>query len=1188
MQAALGETPGCRDQAHNTQETCNADNACVWQVRGPSASCQDKECPSPPPLARQAPLYLDFLPAFISVIYEAVGEDGNILDDDILQIIANYESELFTTVDGAELNYNGESRPSAWDQDWCLLSYGSLPMSTPKCSAGIGPTNVFSMNTAGRAKTKELITQGHNMMGGGALACLCGDSDTCGMCNADGSVKGMAGANMTALMMGDQAELTSLLGQWPTSITSCLLGFVTTLEQALAAQTTVTTTTTTTTSTLTADAFLQSCLADGGGGFRGPPPVTNAGTYLLTLLPLVGQHCSSNSSCMLSPPGTSMLCASSAYYPATDATGMATGAEKEALLTKLCDPNEPLWFNAKNTFLPISFDCANRKSKYAIARFFAGAPSEDEDEAKRFQTGYVEGRSGWYAKASQIEAKYEREHGSKLRIMLFSGATVIAQYLQILAIDGFLSFGSLISVWLYMWFMLESLFLASCGMFEIVFSLPVGMCLWVLVLGNKIFWYQMLVIYMILGIGADDVFILYDAWLQSAHVEGVKESIQSRFSWAYRRSTLAMLITTLTTCGSFAIGATSPLPLVQSFCIFAAVVVMVDYLFCISFFASAVVVYEQFMRGYGCCCSCCGLGVRGPGQCFGPGCCWGGFRAIFTCGGTKWGCLPKPPAKDAPPEKRAMEKFFSGPVFRFYQAHKIKLVVFWLAVVVTMSACAGALLRTADKRAPIGRENIDVIKGSDILFNEFEFSPRPVTVSVAFGIQEDDPIVWANPGQNIDTNRATFGGTSGVDLKKPAHQKELLALCRSPDLGQDGADTRCSSRACLVRGSPLPGSCTPDVAAWEKHGIFMQESETCVTGRYCFMEDLVYFWAHKQGNCQSRFTTQVLCNADAGCTWSTENQVCYSSTSPSSFPADGIPEADFLSLVTTQSASDPSMTEFEAYMQEKFTFLRNMNRRYDADFQSQYTGLRLNGDKTQVQFAWISYNATFPRENTVDEANAWYNRWQAFKDLHAPSVGGFQTAELYLFLVTQNEMVKAATMGIGLSLLVSFLVLLATTCNWWSSSVGLVCIVCITATFLGIVPLLGWSLGENECIFMIATVGLSVDYTVHLLHAYDNAPFDTRTERAHAALEEMGISVANSAITTLFAAAMLFACGFYFFFQFGGFIFMVIGLSILMSTNFLMPMMMLIGPERDQGRMTCCCERRRYAQVEKIGRKETE
>lgn len=45
---------------------------------------------------------------------------------------------------------------------------------------------------------------------------------------------------------------------------------------------------------------------------------------------------------------------------------------------------------------------------------------------------------------------------------------------------------------------------------------------------------------MILGIGADDVFILYDAWLQSEHVEGIKESKSQRFVWAYRRSAMAM------------------------------------------------------------------------------------------------------------------------------------------------------------------------------------------------------------------------------------------------------------------------------------------------------------------------------------------------------------------------------------------------------------------------------------------------------------------------------------------------------------------------------------------------------------------------------------------------------------------------------------------------------------------------
>lgn len=39
---------------------------------------------------------------------------------------------------------------------------------------------------------------------------------------------------------------------------------------------------------------------------------------------------------------------------------------------------------------------------------------------------------------------------------------------------------------------LTGIFLASCGMFEIVFSLPVGMCLWVIGFGQKIYWYQLL------------------------------------------------------------------------------------------------------------------------------------------------------------------------------------------------------------------------------------------------------------------------------------------------------------------------------------------------------------------------------------------------------------------------------------------------------------------------------------------------------------------------------------------------------------------------------------------------------------------------------------------------------------------------------------------------------------------------
>jgi len=101
---------------------------------------------------------------------------------------------------------------------------------------------------------------------------------------------------------------------------------------------------------------------------------------------------------------------------------------------------------------------------------------------------------------------------------------------------------------------------------------------------------------------------------------------------------------------------------------------------------------------------------------------------------------------------------------------------------------------------------------------------------------------------------------------------------------------------------------------------------------------------------------------------------------------------------------------------------------------------------------------------------------------------------------------------------------------------------------------------------------------VHLLHSYNHGSGD-REERTKHALAEMGISVTNSAITTLAAAIILFGCGFYFFFQFGGFIFFVIGFSIIMSITLLIPLLLVAGPKNGAGSIMCC---RRKASVEPV------
>ena len=54
-----------------------------------------------------------------------------------------------------------------------------------------------------------------------------------------------------------------------------------------------------------------------------------------------------------------------------------------------------------------------------------------------------------------------------------------------------------------------------------------------------------------MGIGADDVFVFYDTFHQGKAVKGQESRISTRFKWAYKHAGGAMLVTTVTTCGSF-------------------------------------------------------------------------------------------------------------------------------------------------------------------------------------------------------------------------------------------------------------------------------------------------------------------------------------------------------------------------------------------------------------------------------------------------------------------------------------------------------------------------------------------------------------------------------------------------------------------------------------------------------------
>jgi len=112
------------------------------------------------------------------------------------------------------------------------------------------------------------------------------------------------------------------------------------------------------------------------------------------------------------------------------------------------------------------------------------------------------------------------------------------------------------------------------SMFSVVMSFVLTLPTWKL-LGNETFTFmQAMVVYIILGIGADNVFVFSDAWKQSrAQPRSVSGSLEMRFQWSWSRAMNAMSVTSLTTGCAFVLTSLADVPVISTFGTFAAMVV---------------------------------------------------------------------------------------------------------------------------------------------------------------------------------------------------------------------------------------------------------------------------------------------------------------------------------------------------------------------------------------------------------------------------------------------------------------------------------------------------------------------------------------------------------------------------------------------------------------------------------------
>jgi len=117
--------------------------------------------------------------------------------------------------------------------------------------------------------------------------------------------------------------------------------------------------------------------------------------------------------------------------------------------------------------------------------------------------------------------------------------------------------------------------------------------------------FNVLSIFIILGIGADDIFVFLDTFSQAGveiDDEGDEKSkYKKQLSNGWRVASKAMLVTSLTTMISFSTNGSSKFPAVYTFGCFSAILVFVNYMSVILYYPSVVMVYESNFKDKECC-----------------------------------------------------------------------------------------------------------------------------------------------------------------------------------------------------------------------------------------------------------------------------------------------------------------------------------------------------------------------------------------------------------------------------------------------------------------------------------------------------------------------------------------------------------------------------------------------------------
>lgn len=849
------------------------------------------------------------------------------------------------------------------------------------------------------------------------------------------------------------------------------------------------------------------------------------------------------------PNGTNTICADQAYdivskiYPTFEEQKTCpelTSAEFTSRFLSLAANPEDLYFFLERRISSASDVRLKTRSQLSLygplgsdttgGKRYAATSDEDTDEQGQLYKSFTfdmekkifaEWGMSTVIPFNSVYNVHALSLGDGLQVRFYNNFLVTEEFQRLVSWDQLLVGGSVFLVGVAMMLHLRSLFLTCIGLFAILASIPVALFLYTGILQIHYFSsVHVVTFFLILGIGADDLFVWVDAFMQSerywhgirgygskqeaakANIYGTgdldREILVARLVFTYQRAAGAVFNTSITTAGAFLATAVSPIAPIASFGIFAAITIMVNFVWTIAMYPAVCILFERYFKGRP---FCFGWLRKAPKELSivdstsQPDKAEGIERRQNEDGKDIL-ILPKPEHMEKWEEK-AFSKLYVPFIntkiplqvgSRILHLFPVVLICVMGLFAMIVFMCTHAILLDTPTEPDQNFRASHMFTGFANDYSKWFLGGNDyMTVEVTFGIKGVDRSGFKFLNPQGYRGSAIFDDS--FDLASRANQEYMIEVCES-----------FANLSCTPVGSTQP-------------------LEGCVAD-------------------EAHVVTSVDCTLAKFHTW-------YNETYPNNTSALDLGEENKI-LWTDR-------------LQEWALATGNDND----------VGI-IDGE---LKFIVFSYDSSLKVLQPVNIKQPVLDLLDAHLDeivANAPTglQSAFQTCFDMLWIYSELGIVSGMFQGLAISIPIAYVVLLVATSNLILSTIAIAGIASIVVTVLGTAQLLGWALGVAEAIAAVMVVGLSVDYSTLHGTSYAHAAkegFTTRLERFIYSSIMLGPTVLAGALTTGGSAAVMFAGQLAFFNKMAILLTSTIGYSLLITEFFVMPLFRVIGPQGTRG-----------------------